>query len=582
MKNFSRRAFIRRTLLGAGGTVITSAVGGTLTGCNADDIAAMKPADFNHGVASGDPLSDSVIIWTRVTPENLENQRIYVEWKIATDEQFNNVVVADSGIAEQGSDYTLKIDVKSLDAGTQYYYQFNTVTSSSPVGKMKTLPVGDVDRVKFVVVSCSNYPAGYFHGYAEAALLDDVDVSLHLGDYLYEYSRGGYASEDAPALNREVLPEGELFTLEDYRARYAQYRTDPDLQHFHQAFPMIAVWDDHEVANDTWKEGAENHNEDEGDFYERLAAALQAYAEWMPIRPAVDTDASSLYRSFQFGNLVNLMMLDTRIVGRDQQLSIGNYFNTDGSFDADAFNADVTDENRTLLGGVQTNWVLDELESNAVWQVLGQQVLMGRMELPGAVATAQLSIEAYAELAQIAQIAQTNPELLTAEQLALLQQQGALLLLPNLPYNLDAWDGYASERDQILQTASINDANLVVLAGDTHNAWANNLSVDVEDDVNSSAGVEFATSSISSPGLEAFLGLNDPVAIAQTEAGLTQLITGLVYTNLVERGFLSVTFTVEEVRADWHYVSSVKEASYQVIDDRSHSIVVPAGENAII
>lgn len=508
--------------MGVGGTVVSAGLGGVLVGCAGDD-ENEAPASFDHGVASGDPLSDRVILWTRVTPDQENAGNVKVSWEVATDQAFSSIVLSDSATTDASRDFTMKVDATNLNPGTTYYYRFSTANNTSMVGTTKTLPEGKVEQAKFVVVSCSNYPAGHFHAYAEAAKQENVDAAIHLGDYLYEYERGGFASQDAADLGREVMPEGELFTLSDYRIRYAQYRTDPDLQTFHQTMPMIAVWDDHEVANDTWRNGAENHTDAaEGAFAERLLAALQAYADWMPVRSPVDTDVASLARNFQYGDLVNLVMLDTRIVGRDLQLSLAGYFGRDGNFDVSRYTNDISDSNRTLLGADQLSWLQGQLATDSVWQALGQQVLMGRMELPGAVATAQLSIEAFTELTQIAQIAQTAPETLTPEQMTLLQERGALLQLPSLPYNLDAWDGYPAEREQIYQSALSNNANMVVLAGDTHNSWASNLKTEPMSNMN--VGVEFATPGVSSPGLESFLNLNSDEVIAQTEGGLTQLI----------------------------------------------------------
>lgn len=582
MTKVSRRGFVKFSMMGMGGAVVSTGLGGVLVGCSGDDDADEIAASFDHGVASGDPLSDRVILWTRVTPvaeaDREGSTNVRVSWEVATDENFSSIVVSGSATTNAGRDFTMKVDASNLTPGTVYYYRFSTASSTSVVGRTKTLPEGETDQARFVVVSCSNYPAGHFHAYAEAAKQDGVDASIHLGDYLYEYARGGFASEDAQTLGREVLPEGELLTLSDYRTRYAQYRTDPDLQTFHQAMPMIAVWDDHEVANDTWREGAENHDpETQGSFAERLLFALQAYAEWMPIRPPVDNDVSSLARNFQYGDLVNLIMLDTRIVGRDLQLSLASYFGNDGNFDVQRYTSEILDNNRTLLGTDQLNWLQEQLATNTRWQALGQQVLMGRMELPGAVATAQLSIEDYVTLVQLAQ---ADPLTLSPEQAAFLQARGPLLQLPSLPYNLDAWDGYPAEREQIYQTAQDNSANLVVLAGDTHNGWASNLKTSASVG-NASVGVEFATPGVSSPGLESFLNLSSEQAIMQTEGGLTQLIENLNYTNLSDRGFLMVTFTANNVTADWIYVSSVKENTYQTLPNRNRQIVVNAGANVI-
>lgn len=576
MRKISRRDFVRMSAYAAGSVFVTSALGGLLTACDGED--DNEPASFNHGVASGDPLSNQVIIWTRVTPQNTEAQRVSVTWEIATDPAFTDIIANARGITTAERDFTVKVDIVDLTPGTTYYYRFKTDSETSQTGTTATLPEGDVSRAKFAVMSCSNYPTGYFHAYAEAARIGDLDAVLHLGDYIYEYARDEFASEDAAALGREVLPETELLSLADYRMRYAQYRTDMDLQELHQNVPFIVVWDDHEVANDTWVDGAQNHSEDtEGLFVDRLNAALQAYSEWMPIRPSVDTDIASLARNFEYGNLVNLCMLDTRLVARDRQLNLTDYIDpSTGIFDSGSYAADIGNPNRRLIGEAQLSWLNTQFMSQATWNVLGQQVLMGTMELPAAIATQQLSIAEFSELAALAQIAVTNPAALTPEQLQRVNEQGALLQLSNIPYNLDAWDGYPIERAQVLSAAAQASSNLVVLAGDTHNAWANNIRLQGQP-----VGVEFATAGVSSPGLEAFLGLDSIEAVAQTEAGLVQLIEGLQYCNLSDRGFLVVEFTPQQVTAEWVFVSSVKEANYDVLDTRNKTITVAANTNQI-
>ncbi|MDP5191315.1 alkaline phosphatase D family protein, partial [Rheinheimera baltica] len=464
-------------------------------------------------------------------------------------------------------------------AGTQY----------SAIGRGKTLPTGDVNQVKLAVFSCANYPAGYFHVYAKATEISNLDATVHLGDYLYEYGVGGYASEDAAALGREVQPVNEMVSLSDYRQRYGQYRTDSALQLLHAAAPMIAVWDDHEVTNDTWREGAENHQPNEGDFTERKRAALQAYFEWMPIRPLTVNDEETIYRQFEFGNLVNLLMLDTRVIGRDKQLEYAQYIDpVSGQLDATRFSADLTQSNRTILGSEQLQWLQDKLSQNdARWQILGQQVLMGRMLLPGAVALQQLSITDFAELATLAQLAaraQAGDPSITAEQLAYLQanqqrltpQVIALLQLPAMPYNLDAWDGYPAEREAILANVAANQKKLLVLAGDTHNGWANHL--DLAD--GTPVGVELATSSVTSPGLEQYINLPDRASAVATEQALVQLISGLQYANLYDRGFMVLTVSPETVNCQWLYVDTIKQAEHRLLNERQQNAKIDWTDSA--
>ncbi|MBO1897399.1 alkaline phosphatase D family protein [Shewanella sp. BF02_Schw] len=580
MKRFvTRRDFLAMSAKGAGAVVVSYG----LMGCSSDDDDDVVSGQFLQGVASGDPAADAVILWTRVTPD-VEGD-ITVSWEVATDSNFSQVITNGQMITNKNRDYTVKVDAVGLEAGQQYYYRFKAGETVSEMGQTLTLPEGSVASVKLAVMSCANFPAGYFNVYEMAAQQNDLDAVVHLGDYLYEYARGEYASEHAVELGREVLPAGELFLLDDYRTRYSQYRSDASLQKLHAKVPFITVWDDHEVANDTWKDGAENHNDGEGDFDQRKQAALQAYFEWLPIRPWSEGNHEEIYRSFNYGNLVDLHMLDTRVLARDKQLEYSQYIDaTTGAFNSSTFLADVTDTNRTLLGQTQLLWLQQTLlQSTAKWQVLGQQVLMGKMLMPAAIATQQMSIPQFAELAGLAQLAgraQASDPTLTAEELAYLQANQAkltpeviaLLQLPAIPYNLDAWDGYAYEREVILATAKSLQHNLVVIAGDTHNAWASDLTDSGGDIV----GIEFATSSVSSPGLEYYLGLSD-AEMPATEAAIVGLIADLKYANLKDRGYLLLTFTENEVRSDWQYVDTILDKTFVQLDARGYSATSTAG-----
>ncbi|MES9943228.1 MAG: alkaline phosphatase D family protein [Candidatus Thiodiazotropha sp. 6PLUC1] len=370
----------RRDLLklGAYSTILITSSG--LHGCNSDD---SDDYSFNHGVASGDPLEESVVIWTRVTPGDAK--RVTVNWQVATDADFEELVNEDYAEVDADRDFTVKVDVQGLESNQVYYYRFMAGSVDSPVGRTKTLPNGSVDQAAFAVLSCSNYPAGYFNVYRELANTEGLDAVVHLGDYIYEYGRTdeegepAYASEDAATLGREVEPATELLSLSDYRTRYAQYRTDADLQAVHARHPFIVVWDDHEIANDAYVSGAENHDEaTEGSFSERKQAAIQAFFEWLPLRPLTPDAEGRIYRRFEFGNLVNLLMLDTRIIGRDIQLNYADYIDaTTGEFDSESFTIDMSSSDRTLLGASQLAWLTDNMnQSTATWQVLGQQVLI--------------------------------------------------------------------------------------------------------------------------------------------------------------------------------------------------------------
>lgn len=551
---FDRRAFLRG--LSAAAVLSPAAV----------RAVAHAPRDpvFTHGIASGDPLADRVVLWTRIAPR-LQPQHP-VQWELALDLGFRQVVRRGTAFARASADWTVKVDATGLPPGHVLYYRFQALGRTSMTGRTKTLPISPVAQVRLAVFSCSNYPAGYFHVYAEAARVADLDAAVHLGDYLYEYGRDGYASQDAAALGRESDPPSEILALDDYRRRYAQYRSDPDLQTLHAAVPMIAVWDDHEIANDAWREGAQNHQPaTEGPFAARKAAALQAYHEWMPTRLPEPSRPERLWRSFTFAQLVDLHMLDTRLAGRDLQLDYADYIGA-GGFDAARFAADIGSASRQLLGAEQTAWLTQRLAStSAKWTVLGQQVLMGRMNVPAPLVLLQIS---FADYSALLVKAQTAPGTLTPQELAILAQ-------PSIPYNLDAWDGYAAARETVLGAARALDKNLVVLAGDTHNAWAS----DLRDVAGRQVGVEFATPSVSSPGLEAFFPNENPVAVA---AGLEQIIGPLVYANTKDRGFMLVTATPDECRAEWRFVSSVKTASYTAFTGRVLRTLPGAGQRRVV
>ncbi|WP_432451975.1 MULTISPECIES: alkaline phosphatase D family protein [unclassified Agarivorans] len=577
--SLSRRDFLIMSAKGAGAAVISYG----LMGCGSSQESAI-PVEFTHGVASGDPLADAVILWTRVTPAYAGD--ITVSWEVASDEAFTQLVSNGQMVTNASRDYTVKVDVIGLEAGSRYFYRFISAGRQSPVGKTRTLVQGSPSSVKLAVMSCSNYPAGYFNVYDLAAQHQDLDAVLHLGDYIYEYPRGGYASANAEQIDRQVLPVGELFTLSDYRTRYAQYHTDLSLQKLHAQVPFICVWDDHEVANDTWREGAENHNDGEGDFEERKLGALQAYFEWLPIRPWTEGNYQEIYRSFSFGDLVDLHMLDTRVLARDKQLDYADYFDAaTGSLDQTTLTSDLSDPTRTMIGSEQLQWLQDNVSaSGARWQVLGQQVLMGKMHLPAAIVLGLMSVESYASLGALAQLAaraNAGDPSLTADELSYLAANAdklttevlAQLQLPNIPYNLDAWDGYADEREAILQLFKQQSKNLVVLAGDTHNAWANDLS----DASSAVVGVEFATSSVSSPGLEEYLAI-DEAAVPNVEAGLVSLIDGLKYMNVNNRGFLTVTFSQTSASADWYFVDTILSTHYQPLTARQMRATTTAGQ----
>lgn len=447
-------------------------------------------APFYHGVASGDPLPDAMIIWTRLTTSETTPQNI--NWRMATDTLFTNVVASGTGMATPESDWTLKVDVSGLTHSTWYYYDFEYNGDHSLIGRTRTAASGNNDHARFAVLSCSSYEHGFFNTYRNIVDRNEVDAVLHLGDYIYEYEAGGYSSN---MTDRDVEPTNEIISLSDYRTRYSHYRLDPDLIYIHQQFPFINVWDDHETANNSYNGGAGNHTEGgEGAWVDRMGFGAQANDEWLPMRKPDPNDSLRIFRSFEYGDLADIIMLDTRLYGRDEQGS-------------------GTDEDRSLLGDTQRQWFFDELgNSTAQWKVVGQQVMIAPMTLFGAV------------------------------------------------LNDDQWDGYPAERDTLINFLSANGIdNMVVLTGDIHTSWANDIPMDGYDAGTgaNSAGVEFVCTSVTSPGLDILdIPIPNPEVVIQTAN------PHMKYIDLTRKGYLVLDLTADKAQSDWVYVSTITDHSF--------------------
>lgn len=539
--------------------------GAVLSACGGDDAVPQ----FLYGVASGDPLADRVILWTHARyPDS--DVAVDLNWEVASDNGFASIVKSGTVTATAATGFTAKVDASGLAANTEYFYRFRQGQHASAVGRARTLPTGSVSEVRLAVLSCANYPAGFFNVYAEVAK-SDAQFALHLGDYIYEYAAGGYASANADKLGRVVQPVTELLTLADYRLRHAQYRSDPDAKDLHARLPMIAVWDDHEIANDSYQDGAENHDPaKEGSFAARRAAALQAWHEWMPVRSGADQ--GQIYRSFDFGNLLSLHMLDTRLVGRDQQVTIEQLLNP--ATQASALAA-LSSPTRQLLGQTQLQWLQGQMSaSKASWQVLGQQVLMARMTVPLSILNALNP--ANTSPTAVADGAKAVTDYLTAKATPVAARtpaQQALLnpaINPELGYNLDAWDGYPAAREYVLGTAAQLGKKLVVLAGDTHNAWHSSLTLMDGRKV----GEEFATSSVSSPGLENYLAALPP---EQVKFIFENVIDDLDWMDPKRRGFLKMTFTASAAKGEWVFVDRIDSRSYAVDAAAGKTLVYQPG-----
>ncbi len=592
MSLFTRREFLKISALSACSLYIST----TFTGCGDDTDEGCDCVDvaFDHGVASGDPLSDRVILWTRATPlgDFDENKDVKVDLEVAEDEAFTNIIRKEKISTSKDHDYTLKVDLQDLKPAKVYYYRFRGKNPVSDTGRTKTLPIGNVSQVKMALFTCANYPYGYFNAYSKAAKIEDLDVAVHVGDYIYEYgmfeSDGktpAYATQKAQRIGR-VLPsdnDKECVNLDDYRKRYALYHTDKGTQAIHKAVPMIVVWDDHEIANDSYKDGAANQNPEDGVSWEqRVRDGLQAYFEWLPIRPV--SDKKKIFRSFDFGNLVSLHMLETRLFARSKQLNYGNYFKSDGSFDKAKFVQDLSSDKRTMLGSQQLQWLQGKMKnSQSTWQVLGQQVLMGRMSLPAEIIMLVGQLDVIPDSQKPALMQKINTSLSELAVLKVKKLKGGTLtdveearLSTVMPYNLDAWDGYPYEREVVFESAKMMDKNLVVFAGDTHNAWAN----DLKDKDGNQIGVEFATTSVTSPGFEDYLSLPNQESAKSFEQAVTLLIDDLKYFNSYDRGFLTVTFTPDEAVCEWFYVDNYDSHIYGMQQNRYKKLKVKKGKEA--
>ena len=461
----------------------------------------LGPEDlFADGVASGDPTAEGVILWTRLSSAEsndlVTGAEVFVEVSEFSD--FNFRVVAEFHAVDAARDNILKLDLQGLEAGKTYYYRFSALGRISPVGRTRTLPTGTLDHLRFAIASCGSYQHGYFHAYERISERKDLAAVVHLGDYIYEYEPGGYGDF------RDHDPPKECIELQDYRQRYRQYRREFGLQQAHRQHPFIVIWDDHEFANDAWQEGAENHSVSEADWETRKAEAAQAFFEWQPIREGEDF---VIYRKFAFGDLMDLMMLDTRIIGRHEQVSsVG---------DADAIN----DPERSLLGETQAAWLEDQLSSStARWQVLGQQVMMGQFKIVGA----------------------PNSE------------GGGNILIA------DQWDGYGHSRQRLWDHVRSEDIrNFVVLTGDIHSSWAMDLTEDPNnpdyynpETGEGSLGVEFVTTSISSDfdflnnsGTQFILDANPHLKVLDFES----------------RGYVVMDLTPDRIQGDWFFIDDVTD-----------------------
>lgn len=480
---------------------------------------------FNHGVASGDPLEDRVILWTRVTPKQPGPLEAILE--ISENKNFSKIAFSKKLRTSSITDYTIKYDFlasRYCDSDKGFFYRFRAGDVISEIGKSKTFSKS-ILKVKIGIFSCSNYPAGFFNAYQAAAEKDDLDLWLHLGDYLYEYPMGGYATTKAEKLGRVPSPLHEMITLSDYRQRHAQYKLDQGSQALHKNAPLIAVWDDHEFSNDTWKRGAENHSKDgtEGDFYARRSAAIKAYYEWMPIRE--QKNKRKIFREFTIGKLIHLVMLDTRQYARDKQIQPKDYLSKSGFNQAKFYN-NLNSNDRNLLGFEQLSWVENSiLKANAVWTIFGQQVLMTKLKFP------DLS------------------KMIKAEDIPSFVKPYLKFHGLGIPSNLDAWDGYPKERKKLYQLMKNAGKQFISLAGDTHNSWVSEL----QNHNGEKVGVELGAPSVTSPGIKDVLNLNEREFVES----IVEINKELQWMDPTNRGFLSLDIKKDSILAAFNYIKEL-------------------------
>jgi alkaline phosphatase D len=480
---------------------------------------AQEPSGvFLHGVASGDPTADSVVIWTRVTPAPARAAGgARVRWQVTTDAGTPITVRSGWVTTSAARDYTVKVDVRGLAAGRTYRYRFDALGESSVLGKTRTLPAA-TSHARLAIVSCSNYPAGFFNAYAAIAAREDLDAVVHLGDYIYEFANGVFG--DGTSMGRVPDPDHEAVTLDDYRRRYATYRRDPDLQDVHRAHPFIAVWDDHEFADNAWFGGSGSQETPGTGWSVRRRAATRAYIEWMPVRETGSFESIHLNRSFALGDLATLVVLDTRSA-RDGQVNPD-----DGR--------GLADPRRRLMGARQEQWLADTLraskQAGARWSLVGQQVMFSPFTVPG------------------------------------------------LPVkNPDAWDGYQAERARVRDLlASVGNA--AILSGDVHSSWAFDVPRDPwnlyrADTGEGSIAVELIAPAVSS---EPYFTGNQEGTLGPS---IRRSLPHLKFLEGEHRGYLLLDVTAARLEASWHLTPDVSLRSPET--RLAATFVVETGSNRL-
>ncbi|RAN34008.1 alkaline phosphatase D family protein [Hyphomonas pacifica] len=544
MTGLTRRDALRR-ISGATGL---AALAGCQTPGSADSGTATRDAKFGWGVASGDPTRTAVVIWTRAVPVQ-GAAAIEVAYQVSDTAGFERVLQSGTARTSAQRDYTIKVDVQGLKPGQVYYYRFRAGKTHSSIGRMKTLPADNTRSVNLALASCANYPSGFYNAYREISRIENLDAVIHVGDYIYEHAAGEYDGAVGERIGRVHLPVNEIVTLQDYRTRLAQYREDEDLQAAHAHAPFITVWDDHETANNSWQEGASGHDpKTEGPWQARRDAALQAYFEWLPMRdPQPDAPRERLNRVYDFGSIASLIVIETRLTGRDQQVSYDDMpLKADGTPDVAAFERGIlNDSSRSTMGKPQEAWFADALKASRrrgmQWQVIANQTVMAGMRTPDFKTILPQEI--------------VEPAMQRGGYVAGWLERSSL----GLPAGLDSWDGYPAARKRFYDAALQAEANLVVLSGDSHMFWANELHYPED---GRPVGLEFATGSITSPGGYGYI--NDTSEYYDTvEAAVVAKNEDVKYANVRDHGFVHLILDADTVRARYMKVSTIVDREYE-------------------
>jgi len=532
----SRKISRRQALIGFSSTLLLPAA------CSKPDDPGVSNISFAHGVASGDPDRESVVIWTRVSGMG---EPAGVEWQVARDTAFSEIAASGRAIASADRDYTVKVVAENLAPGESYFYRFVADGNTSPIGRTKTLSDGHMERLVIAVASCSNYPFGYFNAYEAIANDPDIDVVAHLGDYIYEYSEDGYGGETGRRLNRVHEPRHEILSLQDYRTRHAQYKSDEGSRAMHGRHPLIVIWDDHESANNPWMEGAENHQDDEGDWFDRRAASLQAFFEWMPVRdPLPGQPMEKYWRHYRFGDLASIVTLESRHTGRSKQIEWGDLNRFESADDAEAFYRDVVGaDDRNFLSTEMEAFLAaslrESVEANRRWRIIGNQSVMARRRAP------RLDDPWFDTLR--AELDDEGRRTLDSS-----RQVGAL----NAVVDLDAWNGYPVARERfydIAKDAGVTD--LLVISGDSHSYWANAL----YDDGGQSMGVELGTTGITSPRGLLSLGRE---GLGRYDVLMAETNREVVWTNGDYNGFVRLEIDHDGARVDYVTMTNIETRDY--------------------